>query len=90
MSLAIARSQRDLYLQQLALGNDPREFQRELEQQKAEAEANTLRVVTDRWFEDRQLEISKDYAEDLYKSLQNHVFRIVFLLISYGPQTIDP
>lgn len=74
MSLVMARQQRDLYLEQLALGNDPQEYQHEADLKKAEAEANTLRAVSDRWFEDKKEKISPGYGEDLYSSLQNHVF----------------
>ena len=73
-SLALARQQRDVYREQLALGTDPQDYQQAIEQKQAEAEANTLHVVADRWFEDKQAEISKGYADDLYSSLQNHVF----------------
>ncbi len=74
LSLAAARLSRDNFLKQLALGNDPQEYQRQKDAEQSEAYANTLQAVAERWFEEKSQEITKGYAEDLYNSLVNHVF----------------
>ena len=74
LTLAEARQKRSKYRALLAAGTDPQIHEAEQARTRAEAGANTLNSVADKWFAIKSHEISPCYAEDLYNSLVNHVF----------------
>ena len=74
LPLAEARRLRDRCRELLAKEIDPQEDKVRQHNQKSEAHRNTLKYVADKWFKIKSSEITKDYAEDLYSSLENHIF----------------
>jgi integrase len=74
ISLKSARASRQTVRTLLAGGIDSLEHRAEQVRVKHEAISNTLRAVADKWFEIKEPEISPGYAQDLYNSLDNHIF----------------
>ena len=76
LSLADARKRREECKSLLESGIDPQEHKAEQSREQAEAGQNTFKRVTDKWFaiKVKKEGLTKDYAEDLYNSLANHVF----------------
>ena len=74
LSLTHARKSRDHYRELLAKEIDPQEYKAERVLEKSEAHRNTLKFITDEWFEIKKPDITSDYAASFYASLQNHVF----------------
>ena len=74
LPLAEARKVRDRYRELLAKDIDPQEYKEEQGKKNSDAHTNTLKYVADKWFKVKSSEITKDYAEDLYNSLDNHIF----------------
>ena len=78
LSLAAARRKRNDYRALLAEGTDSRAHEADQSRLKAEAGANTLKAVADKWFAIKSHEITKGYAEDVYNSLASLVKRMCF------------
>ncbi|MDM7860563.1 integrase domain-containing protein [Alteromonas sp. ASW11-36] len=74
ISLARAREEREQARLLLSKNIDPQEHREEISRaSKLECE-NTLKNVSARWFEIKRQQVTKDYAEDIWRSLNNHVF----------------
>lgn len=74
MSLAKARIARQHNLELLSDDIDPRNYRIEQQRLNTEAHSNTLRKVADAWFQVKKSKVTADYAEDIYRSLELHVF----------------
>lgn len=74
VSLAEARERRTAARELLAKDIDPKEHKDEQQRQKAEAHANTLEHVAANWFEIKKGKVTSNYAEDIWRSLNLHVF----------------
>ena len=74
LPLVNARKIRDEYRELLAKNIDPQEYKQEQSKKNSEANSNTLKHIADKWFNVKSSEITKDYADDLYNSLDNHIF----------------
>jgi integrase len=69
ISLKQAREKRDAYLRLLGEGLDPND------NNAASAETLTLRQVSSTWFTDKKRpEVTSDFADDIWRSLELHVF----------------
>jgi integrase len=74
VSIAKARGEREMCRELLAREVDPKHARSEREEAQTIAHANTLRAIAERWFAVKSSEITKGYAEDIWNSLENHVF----------------
>lgn len=74
VSLAAARAQRQECLMLLARDIDPAEHRAEERRQQTEAHGNTLERVAGRWFRIKQEKVSPAYADDIWRSLESHIF----------------
>lgn len=74
ISLAEARELRTKANELLAKDIDPREHKDELNRQQKETLSNTFEQVAANWFQVKKTEISADYAKDLWRSLELHIF----------------
>jgi len=74
ITLAEAREKRDAARKLLAKDVDPREHRDDENRKAAFAHNNTLKHVAALWFEVKQGEVSDDYADDIWRSLEMHVF----------------
>ena len=74
VAIAQARSERAVCRELLARDINPKHHRSERDKAQGEAYANTLKAVADKWFKVKSSQISEEYAEDLYNSLENHVF----------------
>jgi integrase len=74
VSLAKARISRQQNLELLSDDVDPRTHKLEQQRLQAEAHGNTFRKVADDWFQVKRTKITPDYAEDVYRSLELHIF----------------
>ncbi len=74
VSIALARKERDICQELLAREVDPKYARAERQQVEALAHANTLRAVAERWFKIKSPDLTAGYAEDIWNSLENHVF----------------
>jgi integrase len=74
VTLADARKKREEARRLLSEQIDPQEF-RDSEYQKATATTEcTLEKVASNWFSVKQSQVTHDYAEDIWRSLELHVF----------------
>ena len=55
-------------------GIDPREHREEQKRTHLEASRNTLEVVARKWLSVKEPHVTKNYAEDIIRSLENHIF----------------
>ena len=74
VTLAQARSEREVCRELLAKEIDPKHARAERDEAQAEAHANTLEVVAKKWFKTKSKKLTDKYADDLMNSLENHVF----------------
>lgn len=74
VSLAQARKEREQARALLAQNIDPKSHKEEIRTQKQNDLGNTLEVVARQWFELKKKKITSDYADDIIRSLENHVF----------------
>jgi len=74
ISLADARKLKDKAKELLAKDIDPKEHKDELNRQQQEKLSNTFEQVAANWFQVKKTEISADYAKDLWRSLEIHIF----------------
>ncbi|GAB5499049.1 MAG: integrase domain-containing protein [Pseudohongiellaceae bacterium] len=74
VSIANARREREICRELLANDVDPKHARAAKENAQIEAHANTLRSVAERWFKVKSPELTKGYAEDIWNSLENHLF----------------
>ncbi|WP_299772306.1 integrase domain-containing protein [uncultured Pseudoteredinibacter sp.] len=73
VSLADARRKREENRQLLAQGIDPKQHREEQQRQILEENSQTLQRVLERWFEVKKTSITAHYAEDIIRSLRNHI-----------------
>lgn len=74
ISLADARRKRDEARALLARDIDPKEHRDEVVKRKEEAQNNTLRTIATNWFPVKQSKVSSAYADDIWRSLELHIF----------------
>ncbi len=74
LTLAKARGKRNEYRRLLIDGIDPVEYECEKERLSTEKSKNTLEAVADRWIQAKGSRVSKSHAEDIYRSLELHIF----------------
>jgi integrase len=74
ISLSDARSARHGYHKLLAQNIDPSTYKIEIAQQKRESLENTLVNVAKEWLKVKRKNVSPDYADDILRSLELHVF----------------
>lgn len=74
ISLADARRKRDDARALLAKDIDPKEYRDEVVKRREDAENNTLKTVATNWFPVKQSKVSAAYADDIWRSLELHIF----------------
>ncbi|EJC6797911.1 tyrosine-type recombinase/integrase [Vibrio parahaemolyticus] len=74
ISLLQARKQALEFRELLARGNDPRDFVEQQREAKLLAETDLLIETAAEWFEVKKHSISEDYADDIWRSLELHIF----------------
>ena len=74
ISLTKARLARQQNRALLSDDIDPRSHKAEQRRLNTEAPGNTLRKVTYDWFQVKKTKVSRDYADDIYRSLELHIF----------------
>jgi len=76
IGLADARLEREKYRSRLAKGFDPQEIKAEENRKRAEKGINTFKHVAEQWLKVhiKKSGITDDYADDIHRSLVNHVF----------------
>ncbi len=74
LSLKSARAKRQEYLELLQQEIDPKTH-RTTEAQKAKAQiSNTLELVASQWMEVKRSQVTADYAKDIWRSFELHLF----------------
>ncbi|MEH6577372.1 MAG: integrase domain-containing protein [Amphritea sp.] len=73
VSLAEARERRGGARRLLAKGIDPRQHRDELKAEHKKQAAVTLEQVSREWFKLKSSKVTKAYAEDIIRSLENHI-----------------
>jgi len=74
LGLADAREKRDEARKLLAKDIDPKEHRDTHNQQRSLETSQTLNFVGEQWLKVKKSEVSKDHAEDVWRSLELHVF----------------
>jgi len=74
LTLAVARQMRDHYLSLLSQGIDPQKQQEEVSEQRQIELDSIFSVVAGRWFLLKSKSITKDYAKDIWRSLEKDIF----------------
>lgn len=74
VSIAEARAKREQAKSLLAKDIDPKEHREETERSIEAAHSNTLEHVAAQWLEVKKTKVSKDHAEDSWRSLELHIF----------------
>lgn len=91
VTLATARKKREEARRLLADDIDPKKHKVEFDRTQNERISNTLLAVATNWYTIKQTEVSSNYAEDIWRSLELHIFsKLGKLPISSitAPQTI--
>ena len=73
-SLAIAREKRTNARTLLHQGLDPKVYREQQTTQAQQAAANTLEKIAKDWLEVKRSKVSQDHADDIWRSLELHVF----------------
>ncbi|MCR9366024.1 tyrosine-type recombinase/integrase [Vibrio antiquarius] len=74
LTLLNARKKAIEYRELVAIGNDPKEFIKEIREQRQALTKYTLYKVAQDWFEVKADRVSEDYAKDVWRSLELHIF----------------
>ncbi|MCD9477321.1 integrase domain-containing protein [Photobacterium phosphoreum] len=74
LSLADARKQKLAAKALLAENIDPKDKREEEHQQQRTKLTNTLQAVAEAWFIVKKASVTPDYAEDIWRSLELHIF----------------
>ena len=74
ITLADARTLRDDARRLISKGIDPKEYKDDLSRKQHESLNNTFEQVAANWFRVKKAEISEDYAQDVWRSLELHIF----------------
>ncbi|MDO8908744.1 MAG: integrase domain-containing protein [Pseudohongiella sp.] len=73
VTLSAARQKRTEYLELLAQDIDPKTHRDTAERLQQESHNQTLAVVTDAWTTIKRTKVTKDYADDIRRSLDLHI-----------------
>jgi len=73
-SLASARTKRESARKLLAKDIDPKEHREEEKRINKSAHNNTLENIAEQWLEVKKASVSKDHADDTWRSLELHIF----------------
>ena len=74
MSLRQARVERDAYLALLAKGIDPKTYREEIKRKANFYTESTLLALSSKWFEVKKTKITANFAKDVWRSLDSHIF----------------
>ena len=74
LSLKEARLKRKEAREMLAIDIDPAIHRAETKNKEKEEYENTLIHVAEQWFRVKKISISADYAQDIWRSLEKHIF----------------
>ncbi|MCR9955981.1 integrase domain-containing protein [Vibrio parahaemolyticus] len=74
VNLAQARKSSLLAKELIAQGIDPQEEQQKIQQEYKEVHEHTFVNVTKEWFEIKKDSVTPDYATDIWRSLELHIF----------------
>ncbi len=74
VTLAHARRMRDNDNSLLARDIDPKEHRDKEEQKESQAHNNTLEHIAAQWLEIKKTEVSPNYADDIWRSFELHLF----------------
>lgn len=74
VSLAQARDKRKQARELLAQDVDPKAYKDEQQLIQQEIHSNTLQVVSRNWFGIKESSISLNYAKDIWRSMELHIF----------------
>ncbi|ELS8947365.1 tyrosine-type recombinase/integrase [Vibrio fluvialis] len=74
ITLASAREKTRELRQLVAEGVDPKTHRDNLRFNAQIAQSHTLRAIAEEWFEVKKHDVSDDYADDIWRSLELHVF----------------
>ena len=74
ITLKEARQLREEARTLLAKNIDPKEHKKQAEAFEISEAQNTFRLVAQKWFEIKKTTVTEGYAEDLWSSLENHLF----------------
>ncbi|WP_431354943.1 integrase domain-containing protein [Enterovibrio norvegicus] len=77
ITLAQARTKREDFNSLLSQDIDPLEYRYEQQRKGVEEAENTLKSIAEKWIEVKASEVSKDYANDIWRSLELHIFPII-------------
>ncbi|WP_454442102.1 integrase domain-containing protein [Vibrio bathopelagicus] len=77
ITLAQARAKREDFNSLLSQDIDPLEYRDEQQRKGIEEAENTLKSIAKKWIEVKESEVSKDYANDIWRSLELHIFPII-------------
>ncbi len=92
VTIAEARAKRAQAKSLLAKNIDPKEHREEAERSSKEAHSNTLEHIAAQWLEVKKTKVSKDHAEDSWRSLELHIFPTIGQLPIHkvtAPKAID-
>ncbi len=53
---------------------DPKEYQQEQLRSSLEAKTNTFQILAERWWNVKKVNVTEDYADDIWRSLERDVF----------------
>ena len=73
ISLSDARKQRETARELIAKGIDPKEHKEQVRRRERDMSENTFEKVASSWFSVKRNEVTSDYAEDIWRSLELHV-----------------
>lgn len=74
ITLAQARNKREDFNSLLSLDIDPLEHRHDQQRKGIEEAENTLKSIAKKWIAVKTSEVSKDYANDIWRSLELHIF----------------
>ena len=77
VTIADAREKRLNARSLIAKGIDPKSHKEEIIKQKQEALSNTLFKVAEKWIDVKKTSVSNGYAQDVWRSLELHIFPII-------------
>lgn len=73
ISLADARKRRDTARELIAQGIDPKEYKEQVQRRERDISENTFEKIASNWFMVKKTEVTPDYAEDIWRSLELHI-----------------
>jgi len=74
LSIANARKTAREYRSLVAQGIDPKAYKLEKQNEHVAIHQNTLLNISKEWFDIKKCEVSSDYADDIWRSLDLHIF----------------